>query len=369
MKKTTNWLKSWLLPEVDAQTVQEIHTLNNKNIHYVSLVVGIIQLASLTVYVIANAYHLDDSAVLGALTRVGLSVILCAFGFIVSGLLMKSADTVKNHLAAVKIFIGGFIILMILWGMFVSVDNYVNGQQLLTFYTVELLAVVLVKLRPLFTTFVILGSYAANFLMLSACFGEGQINPYNYMMLAVLSVVGAVLNYRLTVSYIAEKNMANALTDAMEIISNYDSLTRLQNRYALNQKIPEYIGTDICVAMGDVNQFKKINDTYGHRTGDDVLKAFSEILLEVFLKECVFRFGGDEFLVIEYGSDLVAFHEKLREVNRRFAAAQIAEIKQELCCSFGCVSAQPQDIAEFFDMITQADKNLYREKERLKAGR
>ena len=195
-------------------------------------------------------------------------------------------------------------------------------QQLLTFYTVELVAVLFVKLHPVFTTTVIFGSYILNYLILNFGFEEGVINPYNYLMFAALSVVGAIMNYRLTVGYISEKNKANLLNDSLEIIANHDSITRLQNRYALNQHVPDYIGNDICIAIGDINSFKAVNDTYGHRVGDDVLKGFSDILVAVFPADSVFRFGGDEFLIIEKNNDLDGLNEKLKEVNKRFSALE-----------------------------------------------
>jgi diguanylate cyclase (GGDEF)-like protein len=200
-------------------------------------------------------------------------------------------------------------------------------------------------------------------------FAQETINPYNYLMLAVLSVAGAMMNYHLTVNYISEKNKAKILNDSLEIIANHDSITRLQNRYALNQLIPEYIGRDICIAMGDINNFKGVNDTYGHHVGDDVLKAFSDILSDVFPDECVYRFGGDEFLVIELGSDIETLQKKLRRVNERFSQVRVAQIESGLGCSFGCITACPKDPSQFFEYLTQADQLLYQEKEKIRAKR
>ena len=155
----------------------------------------------------------------------------------------------------------------------------------------------------------------------------------------------------------------------MEIIANHDSITRLQNRYALNQHVPDYVGVDICIAMGDINSFKAVNDTYGHRVGDDALKLFADILLEVFSRESVYRYGGDEFLIIESGIKLTDFHDKLKTVNNLFSSVKIEGVEMGLGCSFGCVEACPKDSMDFFDHLTQADKKLYDEKIKLYHGR
>ena len=369
MNKLTDWLKSWFSPVVDQSTKFEIDTMNAKNIYYVSLIVGIIQAISLAVYFFVHIPNLGNGGVIAAMIRVGLSVLLCLTGFLIAGRLLKSPGTVQNHPWAVRAFIGGFIVLLIIWAMYVSVNNYVNHQQLLTFYTVELIAALFVKLKPAFTIPVIMGSYIIHYLILEYGFIGGLINPYNYLMLASLTVIGAMLNYRLTARYITEKNKANLLNDSLEIIANYDSITRLQNRYALNQSIPDYVGTDICIAMGDINSFKGVNDTYGHRSGDEVLERFAQLLLDFFSHECVYRYGGDEFLVIQKDVSLDEFRQTLQKVSESFSTDIMAQKISGLGCSFGCVQTRPADAADFFEQLTQADKLLYAEKQRIKAQR
>ena len=239
MTKPSDWLKSWFFPAMSKETKSEIDALNVKNIHYVSLVIGIVQTISLVVFLITNHNRINESEVIYAVIRVGMSIVLCVLGYLIAGSLMKKPDTVKQHPRSVRLFIGSFLILLVVWSMVVSVWNYINHQQLLTFYTVGLIAALFVKLHPVFTTTVIFGSYIVNYLILNFGFERGVINPYNYMMLGALSVIGAIMNYRLTVGYISEKNKANMLNNSLEIIANHDSITRLQNRYALNQHVPD----------------------------------------------------------------------------------------------------------------------------------
>lgn len=364
MKKISHTIKSYLLPKPDRAVKREMDTLNIRTIHYVSLMAGVIQLISLVVFLIIHK-GISDQSVVNTFIRVGSSVLLCLCGYLVSGRLMRRPDRIGDHPKAVRGFVNGFVILLLVWSMFASVNSYVHYQQLLTFYTVELLTVLFVKLHPVFTAVVILGSYTAYFLILNFGFIPGLINPYNYAMLALLSVLGAILNYHLTANYIDEKNKANLLNDSLEIIANHDSTTRLQNRYALNQRVPGYLDRDICVAMGDINNFKKVNDTYGHTAGDDVLKTFADILLKFFPNESVFRYGGDEFLIIEGGDDFDGLREKLRQVNRAFGEMRISNIQTGFSCSFGCMTAHPHNPSELFYVLSQADGLLYKEKENL----
>ena len=159
------------------------------------------------------------------------------------------------------------------------------------------------------------------------------------------------------------------LNDALEIIANHDSITRLQNRYALNQNIPDYLGKDICIALGDINRFKAVNDTYGHRTGDDVLKAFSDILMETFEEKYVYRYGGDEFLIINNSGDIDTFKKELNQVNEKFSAVKIENLSMQLGCSFGVLKAHAKDPKDFFGQIIKAAQLLYQEKDKIKLNR
>ena len=154
-----------------------------------------------------------------------------------------------------------------------------------------------------------------------------------------------------------------AYTGATAFLTNTDQVKEAPKSWADVEK------GDYKVAIGDINSFKAVNDTYGHRVGDDVLKGFADILVQVFPAESVFRFGGDEFLVIEKNSDLDGLKEKLGQVNAMFSALKISGINSQLGCSFGCVTACPKDPSEFFDYLTQADQLLYQEKVRINANR
>ncbi len=99
------------------------------------------------------------------------------------------------------------------------------------------------------------------------------------------------------------------------------------------------------------------------------MKAFADILLEVFENKSVYRYGGDEFLIVYRGSDLAAFEEKLDKVNERFSTVKLDTVTLKLGCSFGSLAVKPSDPFDFFDHLTEADHKLYEEKERINAKR
>ena len=109
-------------------------------------------------------------------------------------------------------------------------------------------------------------------------------------------------------------NYSNQINDLRQMLARareearLDDLTQVGNRRAFNESIEEELkwvkrnGAVSCVAMADVDFFKKINDTYGHPVGDKALMAIASILSESAGMDAeVFRYGGEEFAVILSG--------------------------------------------------------------------
>lgn len=102
-----------------------------------------------------------------------------------------------------------------------------------------------------------------------------------------------------------------------------DTLTNIYNRRFIEDRLPVDVlksnseGTPLSVIMCDIDFFKKVNDTYGHLAGDEVLKSFASILQESIRKsDWVARYGGEEFLVVLNGADknkAVEIAERIRK--------------------------------------------------------
>lgn len=94
-----------------------------------------------------------------------------------------------------------------------------------------------------------------------------------------------------------------------------DQLTSIPSRRALDTEM-RHLGKKYTIAMLDVDHFKKFNDTYGHDTGDDVLKLVASLMTEVTGRAKVYRYGGEEFTVLfknKYIDDATEHLEELRE--------------------------------------------------------
>lgn len=368
MNNLVSKIKYYLFPRTEIETMNEINRQNLINMYGLSILMGIMQILALVVYVVYTPVSGEEINMLRLFTA-SSSIVLCGIAFTASFVCRRNSLFYSRHERPMKVLAFLFFILLLLWGMFSSAQQYERGDQIVTFFTVILLEVMFIKLRPVYSIILIMSSFTLFFIIVNVFVKPGQIGPYTYFALAFISCIAAMMNFHHTVKYIQEKHKADDLNRSLNVVASQDSLTGLANRYALNRTIPSYIGKEICVAMGDLNRFKGVNDTYGHHTGDLLLKQFAEILTEEFPKESVFRYGGDEFLIAFRCDDFEYFMQKIESVNIDFANNCDIGREVKTGCSFGCVMGTPKTMTEFFEMIKRADKELYAQKKALNVQR
>ena len=150
-----------------------------------------------------------------------------------------------------------------------------------------------------------------------------------------------------------------------------DSLTGLLGKAAITNAAIRAIDMEkrenISIAIVDMDYFKKINDTYGHQVGDEVIKKMASILeKEVGDHGIVGRIGGDEFMIMFYDVyDLENARELLRGIKNNVVTEfpPNNENKPVLSVSIGC-AAYPKDADNYNDLFALADAVLYRAKEK-----
>lgn len=151
----------------------------------------------------------------------------------------------------------------------------------------------------------------------------------------------------------------------LENNANTDALTGLRNRRTINSYIEKFISTAkldrkfFSVLMLDIDNFKKVNDTYGHDCGDQVLKNIANVITnEIRPDDVVFRWGGEEILVIVNAGHDIA--KSVAERCRRAIEESTVEYEDTVISVTvtigGCAYYQN---ATYDDLINIADKNLY----------
>jgi diguanylate cyclase (GGDEF)-like protein len=149
--------------------------------------------------------------------------------------------------------------------------------------------------------------------------------------------------------------------EQLRTISGTDALTGACNRQALLNDFDSFLGREICIMMSDIDNFKHYNDSYGHEAGDEVLAGYAALLKKCFVQTQVYRFGGDEFLLV---SELkpAEFEETVKYFMKQLETFTTASVREPLTTSAGIVVGKSEDTAILREMFARADHELYRAK-------
>ncbi len=148
-----------------------------------------------------------------------------------------------------------------------------------------------------------------------------------------------------------------------------DPLTQVANRAEFDRVHGLFVethtqrGLPCSLIICDIDRFKRVNDTYGHPAGDEVIKSFAQLLKSCCRSgDLVARYGGEEFVMLCADCGIATGFERAEKIRRAFA-----ELPQPMCggqpvsASFGITQTQPGDTPEI--MLNRADRALLMAKE------
>lgn len=196
-----------------------------------------------------------------------------------------------------------------------------------------------------------------------------------YVLRDITDYLRAQENLQVSTRLMEERLEANLrLQEQLHEMAHRDSLTGLNNRRILENISDRLIesadaaGQSLVAVSLDLDHFKRLNDTYGHKAGDDALVAIADVLTRSLRSgEVAVRMGGEEFLVL-------IPHADIEEARARAEAWRAVIRSQPVATSLGAaeitfsagISAYPDTAASFEQMLQQADKAVYAAK---RAGR
>jgi len=166
--------------------------------------------------------------------------------------------------------------------------------------------------------------------------------------------------------------------EKLRALAYWDPLTGLLNRRAMTRvlerefKRAQRYGTPLSVTFLDVDDFKAVNDRYGHDMGDDVLKYVAVCLLEMTREtDVVARFAGDEFVIILPNISLKQAHKFVERHQSFFLKnpMNVGSISIPISISSGVATAQDPAITDAASLLKKADEILYQAKELKKKER
>ena len=188
------------------------------------------------------------------------------------------------------------------------------------------------------------------------------------VVLFAFSVVIMITNYNIMSKRTRESEEA---LGRVRDKANRDALTGVFSKHAYieaegvaNDEISNGQAEPFAIVVCDLNGLKYINDTFGHKRGDEYIRAASTMLREMFIHSDVYRIGGDEFAILLKFDDYDRRDEIIQELNR-VSEANIGT--ENVVMSAGMAEYLPEKDIVFREVFDRADAEMYKRKKELKA--
>jgi diguanylate cyclase (GGDEF)-like protein len=162
--------------------------------------------------------------------------------------------------------------------------------------------------------------------------------------------------------------------DLQHRLAHRDSLTGLRNTTSYKAWVSEFdkkireSDVSFGIAVLDINDLKKVNDTYGHILGNELIASASRIISDTFKRSPVFRIGGDEFLVLLQNKDLADKEILFARFDAACAATYVDtdNAKFPVSIAKGFSEFDPATDTQFSDVFERADSEMYKNKRAMK---
>ncbi len=191
--------------------------------------------------------------------------------------------------------------------------------------------------------------------------------PIDEDVYRLVSLLGYYISVSLTNIKLFEQTKELAITDSLTglFVQKYFK-TLLEEEV----KIAKYYGRDLSIAMFDIDNFKTINDTYGHNVGDEVLVKFSDVLRSRLREtDIIARYGGDEFIILLPNTPLKQAEKICEEIRNMVEKDIVVVPKQTIAKSLkgqprvrfqiSCGVADYKGKQDIYEIIDIVDRLLY----------
>lgn len=378
MKYIKKLLKKWTFASIKERIIKAFHDNNNvlgecarintRRIYYLSIIAIPLRIFNILLFT-SRSY---DTQVLQTWSQgiiISHSVLLIfMIGFFITTHKLKNRTEPNTAM-----FLLQYIVVVVIMGSGIAI---VTIDQLVTTNITPLLIICIVTgviflIRPLASFIIYVTSYVAYYNLIALTITDPQIllsNRVNGITAIGIGFLLSIILWRYNYTDIIQKRRIEAQQKQLEQMAYYDQLTDLPNRRLLKKLIErEYssmqrYGHETAIMILDIDNFKKINDTYGHPVGDDILRQLADLLKSSAREsDTVARFGGEEFIILMPRTTVdegCVFAERLRKLIMEKSFI-IGSATLQTTCSFGVASLHDINSQTLEDYYFVADKALY----------
>lgn len=378
VKHIKNLLKKWTFASIKERIIKAFHDNNNvlgecarintRRIYYLSIIAIPLRIFNILLFT-SRSY---DTQVLQTWSKgiiISHSVLLIfMIGFFITAHKLKNRTDPNTAM-----FLLQYIVVAVIMGSGIAI---VTIDQLVTTNITPLLIICIVigvifLIRPLASFIIYVTSYVTYYNLIALTIADPQIllsNRVNGITAIGIGFLLSIILWRYNYTNITQKRRIEAQQKQLEQMAYYDQLTDLPNRRLLEKLIErEYssiqrYGHETAIMILDIDNFKNINDTYGHPVGDDILRQLADLLKRSAREsDTVARFGGEEFIILMPRTTVeegCVFAERLRKLIME-KSFTIGSDTLQITSSFGVASLNDIDSKTLENYYFAADKALY----------
>ena len=180
-----------------------------------------------------------------------------------------------------------------------------------------------------------------------------RVNSINNIFFGLALIESLLLFVFLAYFIIRLRDKVNKDTSELRRLSTYDEITQLKNRntYETRLRIRGKSKEDgLCIIYMDANGLRELNNTVGHKAGDDMLRCIGQAVIKSFDREHAYRIGGDEFVIFCHNSD----H---KEVGQKLSLMQKELLTKDYHISTGAAFATGQETVN--QLVSKAEATMY----------
>jgi diguanylate cyclase (GGDEF)-like protein len=341
----------------------QVHSV--KRMRVVLYVIGIIQFLQLILYLaLSNETYNNIYLVLVKFTAVLMSTFYILW---INDKLRKSKHLEVDYNLILALIMGSTMILAIL--------NSFIAQSITSDISIYLLVLFINSVIVLLKPSVMMGIYLFTYGLFAI--GMPFFQPKtdylishlaNGFIFNIIAFVIAHMLYKHTVAEILDKAEIHKKNKEMAFLAQHDGLTGLYNHQTIHEYLEGFLATEeiihLSIILLDLDDFKSVNDIFGHNSGDLILKQVSEAIMKnTRLNDRVGRYGGDEFLMLLPETSLESARHIAERILQDVREIQIADFK--LTCSAGIAHWNNESPTQF---VERADRAMYHVKRSGKDG-
>jgi diguanylate cyclase (GGDEF)-like protein len=349
--------------------LDECSLMNIRRAYYLSMISVPLRLVNILLFLIADSYdtHVANVWRKGIITS-HFSLLAFMLGLFLLTRKLRYKKEANTFIHIIQYIV--VIVIMASGVAIVTIDQLVTSN-ITPFLLICIVCGIVFLIRPLVSFVMFTATYASYYFLLELTISNQEMllsNRVNGITAVGIGFLISLIMWNNNYTNIFQKRRIAIQQKQLERMAYYDPLTDLPNRRMLSKLLKQEISLmkksnshESIIIILDIDDFKNINDTYGHPVGDNMIIQLGNLLKSnVRELDTVSRFGGEEYIILMPRTSLengYNFAERLRKLisEKEFT---IGSISLRITCSFG-ISLLSNNIENSDDYYFLADKALY----------